>query len=922
VSQNHSSLRTDTPVNAWHAIPANDVVARIESSTAGLTTAEAEARLTRDGPNRIPAPRRPGQLQRFLGQFNNALVYILLAASLATAALGHWTDTGVILVVTLVNAVIGFLQEDRAERAIESIQRILPAQAKVRRDGTRLILPVDQIVVGDIVLLEPGDHVPADMRLFEAKNLQIQEAVLTGESLPVEKTPQPVRESTPLGDRAGMAYSGTSVATGYGAGVVVATGLGTEIGHISRLLRDIRPLATPLLHKMQAFGRRLTMAILVLAAATFAVGVLLRGYPAEEMVLASVGLAVAAIPEGLPAILTIILAIGVQRMARRNALIRHLPVVETLGTVTVICSDKTGTLTRNELTVTSIVLADEVIDVTGSGYAPQGAFLRRGEGVVADGHPGVRELLRQALLCNDASLRGRNGDWQVIGDPTEGALVSVAAKAGFDAVSERGKFPRLDVIPFESERRLMATLHQDDIGRRFISVKGAPEQILALCDREAASKGNRDLNPGGWERQVVELAANGARVLAVAMKAVDNAQERLDISDLSPGFTLLGLLGLTDPPREEAIAAIRRCHAAGILVKMITGDHAATARAIARRLGLDHADTVLTGADVDQISDSALSERVTQVDVFARMTAEQKLRLVAALQQRRQITVMTGDGVNDAPALKRADVGVAMGLMGSDSARQAAQVVLADDNFASIAAAVEEGRTVDDNLRKAILYILPTSIAEAAMIIIAVLIGHTLPITAIQILWVNMVTEVTLSLALAFEPAEADNMSRPPRLTDESLLSGYLVWRVLLVTVIFLSGSFGLFLWELDRGVSIAEARTVAVNTLVMFEVFYLFNCRFLSATSLSRSGLLGNWIALAAIASVICLQLFFTYLPLMQSVFDSHPLDVAAWARVILVSASVFIFVELEKWMLRSRANPRAAVVRPPIQSSPGTEP
>lgn len=917
VDNNRSSIRTDTPGNAWHAIPADEVVARIGSARAGLTAAEAARRLALDGRNRIPAPRRPGQLQRFLAQFNNALVYILLAAGLATAALGHWTDTGVILAVTAINAIIGFFQEDRAERAIESIQRVLPAQAKVRRDGTRLILPTDQLVVGDVVLLEPGDHVPADMRLFEAKNLQIQEAVLTGESLPVEKTIAPMQEEATLGDRACMAYSATSVATGYGAGVVVATALRTEIGRISRLLVEIQPLATPLLRKMQAFGRRLTMAILALAAATFAIGVLLRGYPAEEMVLASVGLAVAAIPEGLPAILTIILAIGVQRMARRNALIRHLPVVETLGTVTVICSDKTGTLTRNELTVTSIVLADDVIEVTGSGYAPQGEFLCQGRSLVVDDCPHLRELLHRGLLCNDASLHGSNGDWRIVGDPTEAALVAVAAKAGFDAATERRKFPRLDAIPFESERRLMATLHQDGAGRWFIAVKGAPEQVFALCDREAASNGDRDLDSDRWERRLEELAANGERVLAVATKVIGEAQERLDISDLSRGFTLLGLLGLTDPPREEAIAAIRRCRAAGIRVKMITGDHAATARAIAQRLGLANADTVLTGAEIDQVSDKALSELITKVDVFARMTAEQKLRLVSALQLQHEITVMTGDGVNDAPALKRADVGVAMGLTGSDAARQTAQVVLADDNFASIAAAVEEGRTVDDNLRKAILYILPTSIAEAAMIIIAVLIGYTLPITAIQILWVNMVTEITLSLALAFEPAEADNMSRPPRPIDDSLLSGYLLWRVLLVTVIFLAGSFGLFLWELDRGAGIAEARTIAVNTLVMFEVFYLFNSRFLSAPSLTRSGLLGSRIALAAVASVICFQLSFTYLSPMQSVFDSHPLSMTAWMQVILVSASVFILVELEKWILRSRRRVRGAAIRAPVQSA-----
>lgn len=902
--------------DAWHAISGNEAVARTGSSPTGLTAVEAERRLARDGPNWIPPPRRAGQLKRLLAQFNNALVYILLAASLATAALGHWSDTGVILAVTLINAAIGFFQEDRAERAIESIQTILPVQATLRRDGVRIVVPADRLVIGDIVLLEPGDRVPADTRLIEARNLQIQEAVLTGESLPVEKSAGPVAESAPLGDRRSMAYSGTSVTSGYSAGLVVATGLRTEIGRISRLLAEVQPLETPLLRRMRRFGQWLTAAILALAAATFAVGVLLRGYDIEEMVLASVGLAVAAVPEGLPAILTIILAIGVQRMARRRALIRHLPVVETLGGVTVICSDKTGTLTRNELTVTSIALADGIVQVTGSGYAPEGEFLREGHAVTASECQPLPELLQQAILCNDASLRRDTDTWHIFGDPTEAALVAAAAKAGFDVAAERRRCPRIDIIPFESERRLMATLHKDETGRRFIAVKGAPEQIFGLCARERVAAGDLAFGRDTWERYVREFADRGERVLALATKRVDSDQAQLETDDIAGGFVLLGLVGLTDPPREEAIAAIARCQAAGIRVKMITGDHAATARAIARKLGLANAETVLTGSEIDQVGDEDLQRLAAEIDVFARTTAEQKLRLVSALQARREVTAMTGDGVNDAPALKRADVGVAMGLKGSDAARQAAQVVLADDNFASIAAAVEEGRTVDDNLLKAILYILPTSIAEAAMILIAVLFDYTLPITAIQILWVNMVTEITLSLALAFEPAETDNMRRPPRTAGDSLLSGYLVWRIVLVTAIFVAGSFGLFLWELGSGAGVAAARTTAVGSLVMFEVFYLFSSRYLSGSSVSRNGLLGNRVALAAVAIVVVFQLLFTYLPPMQSAFGSESLGAAAWLRVILVSASVFVLVELEKWILRSRNMVRRPMRRSRAQS------
>ncbi len=900
----------------WYSRSADQVFAELGSVREGLSDAEVQLRLEKYGPNKLRPPERSGPLVRFAQQFHNVLIYVLLAAAGVTALLGHWIDTSVILGVVIINAVIGFLQEGKAERALDAIRNMLSIQASVIRDGKRLQTPAEGLVPGDVVLLRPGDKVPADIRLDKIKTLQIDEALLTGESLAVTKDAQSVPETAPLGDRRCMAYSGTLVTYGQGSGVVVGTGDATEIGRISTLLAEVEVLTTPLLRQMAVFGRWLTFAIIAMATLAFLFGIIVRDFSADEMFLAAVGLAVAAIPEGLPAIMTITLAIGVQQMAHRRAIIRRLPAVETLGSVSVICSDKTGTLTRNEMTVQTIVAGGKVFDVTGAGYAPVGSLCLDGTEVTTAEHPVLGEMMLAAVLCNEASLRQQDAAWVVDGDPTEGALLTVGMKAGLDPMFEGRSLPRTDLVPFESEHRYMATLHHDHLGNGYIFVKGAPERIFEMCDRQHTANTGEDaaLSDDYWHGYLEEIAARGQRVLAVATKHAASDHHELTFGDVENGLSLVGLFGLADPPRDEAIKSVQTCLTAGIAVKMITGDHAATARAIGGQLGLQVDGDVLTGQDIDAMSETTLRARALEVDIFARTSPEHKLHLVSALQASGHVVAMTGDGVNDAPALRRADVGVAMGLKGTEAAKESSEMVLADDNFASIAEAVEEGRTVYDNLKKSITFILPTNGGEAFTIIAAIALGQALPITPVQILWVNMITAVTLALALAFERAQPDIMDRPPRDSREPLLSVFLVWRIAFVSTILVFGVFGIFLFELESGYGIDRARTVAVNTLVIFEVFYLFNTRNLSASVLNLNGLFGSRPALVASAIVILMQVAFTYAPPMQELFKSASLDLATWGRIVLVGASVFLLVEAEKAVLRwygdrNHARPLAAV-------------
>ncbi len=891
-------------VPAWHSQEPAEVLAELAASAQGLTDDQAAERLERHGHNRLPASPRSGPLRRFLLQFHNVLIYVLLAAALGTALLQHWVDTGVILGVVLINAVVGFVQEGKAEQALKAIRGMLSPRALVLRDGRRRTMPAEQLVPGDLVFLQAGDRVPADLRLLRTHNLRLDEAMLTGESVAVDKRVDAVAADADLGDRCCMAFSGTLVAFGQGSGVVVGTGTATEIGRISTLLGEVESLTTPLLRDIATFGRWLSGAVVVLAGMTFAFGYWVRHYDVLETFLAAVSLAVAAIPEGLPAIMTITLAIGVQRMAVRNAIIRRLPAVETLGSVTAICTDKTGTLTRNEMTVKTLLTAEEHFEVSGVGYAPHGGFSRGGEEVALEREPVLAEALRAILLCNDAELQQRSGGWHLEGDPTEGALVVAALKAGLDAREVARHYPRDDVIPFESLYKFMVTLHHHhEGGRGFLLLKGAPERVLAVCDRERTREGDRPLDTARWERRMEAIAARGQRLLAVALKPMDEERRTLSFPDVEAGgLTLVAVCGLIDPPREEAIAAVKECQQAGIVVKMITGDHAVTARAIADEIGIRTAGGVVPGHALEPLSDAELVALVREVDVFARATPEHKLRLVRALQAGGQVVAMTGDGVNDAPALKRADVGVAMGIKGSEAAREAAAMVLADDNFASIAHAVEEGRTVYDNLRKAILYILPTSGGEALTVMAAVLLGLTLPLLPAQVLWVNMVTAVTLSLALAFEPAEPGVMRRPPRDPGAPILSGFLIWRVVFVSVLLLGGTFGHFLWMTHGGAEIELARTVAINALVMGEIAYLFNSRYILEPSFNRAGLLGSRAVLVAVGVLVLLQGLFTYAPPLQFLFGTAPLGAREWASLLAFGALLFALVELEKALFRRR--------------------
>jgi len=875
--------------NSWHSLEIDAVLNQVQSQPKGLTQEEAQQRLSIYGPNRLRPPKKRSPWVLFLAQFKNILIYVLLAAALVTTLLGHWADAGVIFGVVLLNALIGFIQEGKAEKALEAIRNLLSPQATVLRDGQRISVPADQLVPGDAVILQSGDKVPADLRLFKVKNLRIDEASLTGESVPIDKSIAPVQGAVTIGDRTCMAYSGTMVTYGQATGVVVATGDRTELGRISTLLASAQTLTTRLLVKMAEFGRWLTFAIIGLAAATFAFGILVRNYGIGEMFLAAVGLAVAAIPEGLPAIMSITLAIGVQSMARRRAIIRRLPSVETLGSVTVICSDKTGTLTATNL-----------FDVSGAGYEPQGSFYLEGADISCAQYPDLKELMRATVLCNDASLQKVNGQWEVQGDPTEGALIVFGMKAGLDPAVEQAHWPRTDVIPFEPEHRFMATLHHGQDGYGFIYLKGAPERVLETCSYERSSGENRPLDIAYWQIRIEQIAGRGQRPLAVAFKEADQGQDQLRLEDVQGGLTFLGLLGIIDPPRGDAISAIRQCQSAGIRVKMITGDHVLTARAIGALMGIGDGTNAVTGMNLANMDYDQLRNVVREVDVFARVSPEHKLRLVEALQANGEVVAMTGDGVNDAPALKRADIGVAMGIKGTEAAKEAAEMVLTDDNFASIVHAVEEGRTVYDNIKKAITFILPTNAAEAGVIVAAIILGRVLPITPVQILWVNMITAVTLALSLAFEPPEAGVMRRQPRDPQEPILSLLLLWRIVFASSILVAGTFGLFLLERLNGASIETARSVAVNTLVMFEAFYLINTRYLSDPILDREGIFGNSYAIGAIVLVIAFQILFTYTTPMQRIFGTAAISPAAWGRIIVVSVSILFLVELEKYLLR----------------------
>ncbi|QLF91905.1 cation-transporting P-type ATPase [Pseudomonas sp. ABC1] len=895
----------------WHSLAASECLQALSSERNGLTTEQATRIRQQHGDNRLPEVARRGPLLRFLMQFHNILLYVMLGAAVVTALLGHWVDTGVIFAAVLVNAIIGFIQEGKAQSALDSIRNMLSSRASVLRDGRRIEVDASELVPGDIVLLVSGDKVPADLRLLDVRNLRVDEAALTGESLPMEKSEHAVPADAALGDRYCMAWSGTLVVYGQASGLVVATGANTELGKINSMLARVQAISTPLLRQIDRFGRALALAILGLVAATFALGTLWRGHDPGEMFMMAVALTASAIPEGLPAIMTVMLALGVQRMARRQAIIRRLPAVETLGSVTVICSDKTGTLTRNEMTVQRVICADARYQVAGVGYAPLGEIRRDGTEPLPEERQRLQRIGHACLLCNDARIHPEAQGWRIEGDPTEAALLVLAAKFDLQAQQVLTAWPCRDSIPFESEHRFRASLNHAGPGQSHIFMVGAPERLLEICDRQLGLDGEQPLDPDYWRRMATDTAAQGLRLLALASRHVDDSQQLLGFDDIDRGgFTLLALVGMIDPPREEAIAAVAECHAAGIRVKMITGDHADTARAIGAELGIGVGRPALTGAELALMSDAALCQVVMDIDVFARASPEHKLRLVQAMQACGQVVAMTGDGVNDAPALKRADVGVAMGLKGTEAAKEAADVVLVDDNFATIGNAVREGRAIYDNLKKFILFMLPTNGGEALIVISAILFQFALPLTPAQVLWINMVTSCTLGMALAAEPTERGIMRRPPRPPSEPLLSGFFVWRVVLVSVLMMAGALGLFLWELQQGASLETARTLAVNTVVMAEMFYLLSSRHIHGSVLTREGLLGNPWILLTIAACAVLQLLYTYTAPMQNLFGATALALGDWLKVCAAALVVLLGSELEKWLLRRHMRARGLVL------------
>ncbi len=897
----------DLPPRSWHALPVEDVAQHTGSHPAdGLTAAAAAEALQRYGPNRISTEAGASALTRFLRQFHQPLVYLLLLAAGVTLALQEWIDATVILTVVIANAVIGFLQESRAEQAIAALGNLVPDEATVIRDRQPRRLPVVDIVPGDLISLEAGDKVPADLRLVHARSLRVDEAMLTGESVPVGKHTNPLPVETPLAERKNSAFAGSLITAGIARGLVVATANQTETGRIAGLIAGADNLVTPLTRQIERFSRLLMVVIVVVAIIAFWIGVH-QGNSVFDMFMAAVALAVGAIPEGLPAAITITLAVGVGRMAKRRAIIRKLPAVETLGSTTVICSDKTGTLTRNEMTVQAVIAGGQVHAVSGVGYTADGHIEETDTPNAA-----LHATLLCGLLCNDARLVRQDATHAIEGDPTEAALLVAAAKGGLAGPEIAARHPRIDVVPFSSEQQFMASLNEATPGgERIAWIKGSMERLLPRCTSRLGPEGApQPLEAPALHAEGDRQATRGLRVLLFARKRFPATQAQLGPADLDADLEFLGLQAMMDPPRTEAVTSVRNCHRAGIRVKMITGDNLITARAIAAEIGLGGpgvtADALpaLTGKQLAALSPEALADAAEQTSVFARVEPEQKLRLVQALQSRNHVVAMTGDGVNDAPALRQANIGVAMGITGTDVAKGAADMLLTDDNFASIEAAVEEGRGIFDNLTKFIVWTLPTNAGEAMILLLAIAMGSALPALPLHLLWINMTTAVLLGLMLVFEPKESGLMNRPPRDPRAPLINRALILRTGLVAVCMTAGAYALFYWELShRGSSLAEARTAVVNAIVAVEIVYLFNCRSLHH-SVRSLGWFTNAPLLAGVAAMILLQLAFTYLPLFNRLFETAPLDGGTWLMIGGIALAIFVIVGAEKG-LRHRHNP-----------------
>lgn len=852
----------------------------------GLRQDEAARRLEVWGRNELPEGKREPAIIKVLKHFNDVLIYVLLAAAIITVVLGHYIDTSVILAVVVINAAIGYIQQNKAEKALDSIRDMLSVKAAVLRSGKRMEILATELVPGDLVYLRAGDKVPADMRLAEESNLQVEESSLTGESEAVDKQIDKLPKDTALGDRTNMVFAGTSIASGSGVGIVIATGESTELGKISSAMESVEKLQTPLLKQTAQFGKLISMIIVLSAIGMFFIGFLLHDYATSELLLAIIGLTVAAIPEGLPAVLSIILALGVQTMAGKNAIVRNLPSVETLGAVTVICSDKTGTLTKNEMTATSVILSESEIQASGIGYSPQGILKQDGQVVRSADHPQLMRFLTCVKTVNEAQLlKDAKGNWTVSGGATEGCLLALAEKA--DQTIE--KLPVLSKIPFDSSYKYMAALIEEQ-GSKWIYAKGAPEKLL-----EMIPEGERF----EWESKIAEHAKRGERLLGAAVKQVDGRMEAIRHEDMKIGFKFLGLAAIIDPPREEVIESIAQCKKAGIRVKMITGDHKETAVAIGSQLGIGNGLKAIEGRDLDGLNSPELETAAMEYDIFARTSPTNKLQLVKALQAQGQVCAMTGDGVNDAPALKRADIGIAMGIKGTEVSKEAAEMVLVDDNFSTIVNAVKEGRRVYDNLKKTILFILPTNVSEGLLIFVSILFGTTIPLTPVQILWVNMITAVTISLAIAFEKLEPGTMERPPRKAKSPLLSGYYIFRIAFASTIIGGGILWMNSVLEARGYEQGILQTMTLQALVISQLFYLFNCRSERRFALNRD-FFSNKAAFIVSAILIFVQLAVTYIPFMNALLGTKPIGMEYWVWPLLIGLSVFIIVELEKWLMR----------------------
>ncbi len=885
----------------WFALEEREVLEETGANLqTGLTAEEAQKRKAKYGPNVIPKRKRKTPLELFLQQFNQPLVYILLVASVITALLNEWVDSSVIFGVVFINAIVGYLQESKALKAIDALAKAVASDATVLRDGKKQRIPASELTIGDVVYLQSGDKVPADLRLVQVRELQIDESALTGESVPVMKQAKPIESETVLADRTNMAYSSMLVTYGTGVGVVVAIGSQTEIGKINQMIAEADVLETPLTKSIAQFSKILLYVILAFAAITFLVG-LVRGESWVDMFMAAVALAVGAIPEGLPAAMTITLALGVAKMAARNAIIRKLPAVETLGSASVICSDKTGTLTQNQMTVQAIYANEKHYEVTGVGYEPKGAFLQDGQTIEPNHSKALVETLKCGLLCNDSRLVLQDNQWRIEGDPTEGALIVSALKANLNRETLLAEMPRLDAIPFESEHQYMATLHESrELGGNIAYIKGSVERVSERCAQRYTDSGElSDFNAETVKQQADALAKQGLRVLAFAYKLFPATKQTITHEDVSEGLVFLGLQAMIDPPRPEVIDAIAQCHGAGIEVKMITGDHELTAKAIAERIGIiknPETEGVINGKTLATLSEEELRQAVKSTSVFARVAPEDKLRLVKAIQQNGDVAAMTGDGVNDAPSLRQANIGIAMGITGTDVAKETADMILTDDNFATIEAAVEEGRGVYDNLVKFIAWTLPTNFGEGLIIMVSVFAGLTLPILPVQLLWINMTTAILLGLMLAFEPKEPDIMNRPPRAADEPILTTEIIIRIIVVGVILCAGALWVFEWCLAEGRSNEEARTLAVNVFVFGEMMYLFNCRSMRY-SMFRLGLFSNPLLWLGVFLMIVLQVLYTYLPAFNVAFQSAPLSISDWGLSLLPGLAIYIIIGLKKY-------------------------